>query len=76
MLVRVIVGVRGRKISNKKTFLGLSTVDKTFDIGTEKVGSDGVLSNQTIAKWAGSINNRFKNSVMVVENGIINTYRF
>ena len=76
MVVKAIVGVRGIKTSNKRIFVGLRTGYKTFDVGSEKVGNDGVLSNQAIAEWARSIQNRFKDSVTVIEGGLVNTYRF
>ena len=76
MVVKAIVGVRGGRTPNKRVFVGLSTSWKTFDIGTEKVGSNGVLSNPAIIKWARSVQNRFKDSVTVVEGGLVNTYRF
>ena len=76
MVVKAIVGVRGIKTSNKRVFVGLRTSYKTFDVGSEKVGNDGVLSNQAIAEWARSIQNRFKDSVTVIEGGLVNTYRF
>ena len=76
MVVKAIVGVRGIKTSNKRIFVGLRTSYKTFDVGSEKVGNDGVLSNQAIAEWARSIQNRFKDSVTVIEGGLVNTYRF
>ena len=76
MVVKAIVGVRGRKTSNKRIFLGLSTSYRKFDIGSEKVGENGILSNQAIAEWARSVQNRFKDSVTVIEGGLVNTYRF
>ena len=76
MVVKAIVGVRGRRTSNKRVFVGLRTSYKTFDVGSEKVGDNGILSNQAIAEWARSVQNRFKDSVTVIEGGLVNTYRF
>ena len=71
MVVKAIVGVRGIKTSNKRIFVGLKTSYKTFDVGSEKVGNDGILSNQAIAEWARSIQNRFKDSGTEGINAVI-----
>ena len=76
MVVKAIVGVKSGKTSNKRVILGLSTNYKMFDIGTEQVGANGILSNQKIVEWARSVQNRFKDSVTVIEGGLVNTYRF